>query len=125
MERYFSPDYKNPNGAYVREDGIELQPIRPMRRRRADQPNEPTLAVNTRAFPTRGRFALRVEAYREKLKNAIPYDDPGKKDRKALQPKTDFVASARDFDLGANLKLESERLVPIDPKKPCRALGLV
>ena len=124
VERHFAPDYKNPNGDYVSEDGIELQPIRQNSKRRADQPDEPTLSINTRAFPTEGRFVLRVEAYREALKNAIPYNDPGKKGRQAVEAppqKPDIVVRAVDFAPELNSKLDSDRLIPVDADKPVRA----
>lgn len=124
VERHFGPDYKNPDGAYVSAEGIELQPIRQNAKRRADLPDEPTLSINTRAFPTEGRFVLRVEAYREALKNAIPYDGPGKKRRKTAEAsplKPDIVVRAKDFDTELNSKLDSDRLLPVDVDKPVRA----
>ena len=124
VERHFGADYKNPNGVFVREDGLELQPIRENARRAIDQPDEPTLSITTRAFPTKGRFAIRVEAYREKLKNTIAYNEKRKKglnpEPESL-PEPDIVARAGKFDLGSNLKLESEKLVAIDQQKVGRA----
>jgi len=123
VERHFEPDYKNPDGAYVSEDGMELQPIRQNAKRRADLPDQPTLSINTRAFPTEGRFVLRVEAYREALKHAIPYDEPGKKGRapqEAAPLEPDVVVRAQDFEPELNATLDADWLRPVDPDKPAR-----
>lgn len=124
VERHFEQDYKNPDGAYASKAGIELQPIRQNAKRRADLPDQPTLSVNTRAFPTEGRFVLRVEAYREALKNAIPYGAPRKKGRQPVEApplKSDIVVRAEDFDPELNSKLDADRLLPIEADKPVRA----
>lgn len=123
VTRYFADDYKNADGAYVKVDGLELQPIRHARKTRQTLPDEPTLVVTLRDFPLRGRFALRVEAYRVDPKNLIAYREVGRRNKpnEKTVSDADIVVHASMFEVKQNMEMVSGKLVSTVPTQPSQA----
>jgi len=119
-ERYFAGSYKKPDGPYVLDDGIELEPIRHINKKIAAMPDEPTLAAYVRDFPSQGRFALRVEAYRLEPRNIVAFREIDKRNppTESTVSAADIVINADEFQIKRNMKVDSEWLVPLDPETP-------
>ena len=113
--RRSGPDVKNTDGAYVREDGLAMPPVF-NNKLNGTNPRDHTLSIVMRDFPSKGRFVIRVEAYKAALSAALKYNGAPELKQSEVADKAAIVIAPASFTLDANTKLENGVLSTVNLK---------